>query len=256
MQGQTSVLLLLLFSLSFVCLKRGQDFRAGVFLGLSLLKFPIVLPFALICFLRSKWRMMAGFAVAASLLALLSVIAVGMAGVRSYVNLLIDMVRNPENPAYWSIMVWKMPTVRGFFAALLTGRVAAGHISILAEAVSTLLILFAAWRWRQEDRDQGGNSLGLMFAAALAVSLVAAQHLYMHDLTLLLLAVLLVVGSPRWSQKSRQRAVLTSIMVILYCPPVYAVLLRWQEVYILAPVLVVFALAAISLARRADIPLT
>jgi hypothetical protein len=45
-------------------------------------------------------------------------------------------------------------------------------------------------------------------------------------------------------------------MVILYCPPVYAVLLRWQEVYILAPVLVVFALAAISLARRADIPLT
>jgi hypothetical protein len=252
MQGQTSVLLLLLFSLSFVCLKRGQDFRAGVFLGLSLFKFPIVLPFALICFLRSKWRMMAGFAVAASLLALLSVIAVGMAGVRSYVNLLIDMVRNPENPAYWSIMVWKMPTVRGFFATLLTGRLAPVDISVLVAAVSACLVLFAAWRWRQED-DRGGRSLELMFAAALAISQVTAPHLYMHDLTLMLLAVLLVIGSSQWSQESSQRVVLIAIIVVLYTPPVYFLLLKWQAVNILAPVLVAFALAAISLARKAEL---
>src|SRR5579862_3343953 len=79
LQGQTSVLLLLVFSLSFVCIKRGEDLKAGIFLGLGLLKFPVVLPFALICFLRSKWRMMAGFAAAASVLALLSLFAVGTA---------------------------------------------------------------------------------------------------------------------------------------------------------------------------------
>jgi hypothetical protein len=249
--GQITVLLLLLFSLTFVCLKRGQDFRAGVFLGLGLFKFPIVLPFALICFLRGKWRMMAGFAAAASLLGVLSVIAVGPAGVRSYANLLIDIVRNPDNPAYSTMRAWdEMPTVKGVFATLLTGRLATVYISVLTAVVSAPLVLFVAWRWRQEDRGRGGNSSGLMFAAALAVSQVAAPHMYAYDLTLMLLAVLLVIGSSRWSEESGQRVVLTAIIVILYCPPVYTLLLRWNSMYILAAVLVAFALAAISLARK------
>ena len=256
-QGQTSVLLLLLFSLTFVFLKRGKDFRAGVFLGLGLFKFPVVFPFALICFLRSKWRLMAGFAAAASLLGVLSVIAVGPVGVRSYANLLIDIVRNPDTPAYGGMRAWeKMPTVKGFFATLLTGRLGTVYISVLVAAVSASLVLFAAWRWRQEDGDRGGNSLGLMFAAALAVSQVAAPHLYTHDLSLMLLAVLLVIGSSQWSEESGQRVVLTAVIVILYTPPVYVLLLPWKAMYILAPVLVAFALAAISLARKAELPLT
>jgi hypothetical protein len=159
------------------------------------------------------------------------------------------MVRNPDNPAYGGIRAWEMPTVSGFFAMLLTGRLPAIYISVLAAAASASVVLFAAWRWRQEDRARGGNSIGLMFAAALAVSQVTAPHLYTHDLTLMLLAVLLVIGSSQWSQESGQRLVLTTTMVILYIPPVYFLLLRWQAMYILALVLVAFALAAISLAR-------
>jgi hypothetical protein len=255
-QGQTTVLVLVLFSLTFVCLKRGQDFRAGVFLGLGLCKFPLVLPFALICLLRSKWKLMAGFAAAATLLGVLSIIAVGPVGVRSYANLLIDIVRNPDNPTYGIIKASAMPTVKGFFATILTGRLTTVDISMFAAAVSAPIVLFAAWRWRQEDRCRGPNSLSLMFAAALAVSQVTAPYLFMSDLTLMLLAVLLVIGSPQWSENSGQRVVLTAIIVILYCPPVYALLLSRQAVYILAPVLVAFALAAISLARKAELPLT
>ena len=253
--GQTTILLLYLFTLTFVCLKRGQDFRGGVFLGLGLFKFPIVLPFASICFLRSKWRLMAGFVAGASLLGVVSLIVVGPAGVRSYANLVIDILKNPDNPAYISMRNWaKMPTIKGFVAAFLTHRLTNARINVLAAAVSAALVLFTAWRWRQDDR--GGNSLGLMFAAALTVSQVTAPHLYGYDLTLMLFAVLLVIGSPRWSEESRQRVVLTAIIVILYCPPIYALLLWRQAVYILAPVLVAFALAAISLARRAELPLT
>ncbi len=254
LQGQTTVLLLVLFSLTFVHLKRARDFRAGVFLGLGLFKFPVVLPFALICFLRSKWRLMAGFAAAAALLGAVSVMVVGPAGMRSYASLLIDIVRHPDNPAYGNMRAWeKMPTVKGFFATLLAGRLAAVYISVLVAAVSVSLVLLVAWRWRQEDRGRGGNSAGLMFAAALTVSLVAAPHLYTHDLTLMLLAVLLVLGSSPWPEESGQRMVLIAIMVILYCPLVYVLLLRWQAMYILAPLLVAFALAAINLARKADL---
>jgi hypothetical protein len=95
-----------------------------------------------------------------------------------------------------------------------------------------------------------------MFAAALAVSEVTTPHLYTHDLTLMLLAVLLVIGSPQWLVESSQRMVLIAAIVILYTPPVYLLLLRWQAMSILAPVLVAFALAAISLARKAEPPLT
>jgi hypothetical protein len=255
-QGQTSVLLLLLFSLTFVCLKRGQDFRAGVFLGLGLGKFALVLPFALICLLRSKWRLMAGFAVAASSLGILSLIAVGPAGVRSYTNLLIDTVRNPDNPIYRTINAGAMPNVKGVFVTLLGGRLSTAYISVLAAAVSAPLVFFVAWRWRQEDKGRGRNTTGLMFAAALVVSLITAPYLFMSDLTLMLLAVLLVIGSSPWSEKSGQRVVLTAIMVMLYCPPLYVLLLERQAISILVPVLGAFALAASSLARKPELPLT
>jgi len=248
--GQLTILLLVLFSLTFVCLKRGQDFRAGVFLGLGLFKFPLVLPFALICFLRGKWRLIAGFAAASSLLGVLSVIAVGPNGLRSYANLLIDIVTNPINPLYRTMRVWdEMPTVKGVFAAPLTGRLATAYSSTLTAIVSASLVLFTAWRWRQQDRNPGANSSsGLMFAAALAVSLVTAPYMYAYDLTLMLLAVLLVIGSPQW-QESGSRSILTAIIVILYCP-VYTVLLHWNAMYIFGLVLVAFALATIGLARK------
>jgi len=254
--GHTTLLLLFLFTLTFVCLQGGQDFKAGVFLGLGLLKFPIVLPFALICFLKSKWKLMAGFTVTACLLGVVSVIAVGPTGVRSYANLLIDIINNPNKPAYISMRAWKqMPTLRGFLNAVLTGRLVPLQIGVLV-AVSASLILFMAWRWRQLDRHAGGRSLALMFAAALTVSVVTAPHLYIYDLTLMLLAMLLVIGSSQWSGESVQRRVLIAIMVILYVPPVYLLLLKWHAMYLLAPPLVAFALAAMSLARRTELPLS
>jgi hypothetical protein len=70
----------------------------------------------------------------------------------------------------------------------------------------------------------------------------------------MLLAVLLVVGSSPWVGKSRQRVVLTAIMAILYCPVVFVLLLQWRAMYIFAPARVAFALTAIRLARRAELP--
>jgi hypothetical protein len=140
-----------------------------------------------------------------------------------------------------------MPTVKGVFATLLTGRLINTYVAVLTVAVSAVLVLFMAWRWRQEDRNPTSDSLGVMFAAALAVSLLVAPHMYAYDLTLLLLAIVLVIGSPQWSQKSVQRMALTSIIAFLYIPFVYILLLRWNAMYTLAPVVATFALAVISL---------
>jgi hypothetical protein len=143
-----------------------------------------------------------------------------------------------------------MPNVTGFLATNLAGHFNGIGVRVLAAVVSTCLIVFAAWRWRQEDARGSANSPGPMFAAALTVSLVVAPHLYSHDLALMLLAVPLVLGCPQWPHPSVQRTILLAVTAILYTPPVYLALLLWWPLCDLAPVLVAFALAAMSLARK------
>jgi hypothetical protein len=249
-QGQTSVLLLVLYSLTFLSLKRKQDFRAGVFLGLGLFKFQLVLPFALICVLRRKWRLMGGFAAAALLLGALSTIAVGPAGVVSYVKFLIDTVRHPANPAYIGIVPSDMPTLQGFFTFLMTGTITPKWINAAVALASVFLILFTAWWWRREDQREGDASLGLVFAVALVITLLTGFHLLAHDLSPMLLAVLLAIGSSQWSEPSGWRLVLNASIVPLYLPPVFWLLFHWSRVCLLFPILVAFVLAAFCLARK------
>jgi hypothetical protein len=54
-EGQSSLLLLLLYSIAFIQLRSGCDFRAGAILGLALFKFQFVIPLALIFLLQRKW---------------------------------------------------------------------------------------------------------------------------------------------------------------------------------------------------------
>jgi hypothetical protein len=58
--GQDSMLMLVIYSLAFVLLKRGSDFLAGCVLACGLFKFQLILPFALILLLRHKWSALRG----------------------------------------------------------------------------------------------------------------------------------------------------------------------------------------------------
>ncbi len=247
LQGQTSILLLVLYTLTFLSLRRGRDFRAGLFLGLGLFKFPLVLPFALICFLRRKWKLMAGFGLAATMLGGISIAAVGPAGVLSYINLLIETIRHPA-----TMTPWNMPTMRDFFSAVVGGRVAVKWVSATSALVSMVLILFTAWRWWRGDRRGGRGSLSLVFAVALGVSIVTGFHLNTHDLSPMLLPVLLVIGSPQASVKSSWRLLLTVSILILYTPPVYLLLSMWRRMYLLWLCLLTFVVGAFGLLERSS----
>jgi hypothetical protein len=251
LEGQTSLLLLFLWTLTFLCFQRGRDVWAGVFMGLGLFKFSVVLPFAFICLLRTKWRMMAGFVLAASVLGVASIITVGFAGVLAYMHLLLDLARHSPNPAYGAINPWNMPTIRGFCGSLLAGHVSSAWINAAVALVSGTFLLLTARQWRRADRCGSGAEQNLMFAAALAVSMLASAHLYSYDLVLLLLAILFVVGSPQWTERSRWRVILTVCLAILYCPPVYPLLVPRNMLYALAPVLATFALTTLLVASPA-----
>lgn len=77
MQGQDSILLLLLYALAYAALRSGKNFRAGIWLGLGLFKFHLVLPFAFILLLHRRLRTIGGFLVSGLTVGMISLSLVG-----------------------------------------------------------------------------------------------------------------------------------------------------------------------------------
>ena len=234
-QGQTSFLLLLLFTLVFMSLKREKDFRAGIFLALGLLRFQIVLPFALILLLLRKWRAMAGFSLTAGVLATVSVLVVGIAGLRPYILLILYLAKHATDPLFSVITPRRMPTVRGFFGTILEGRLPSTWSIIFIAILCVSLILLACWQWRSN------RSLERAFSCALVASILAGFHVYPHDLVLLLLPVLLMAGELR-------HTITKAAVTVLYLP-VYPILAHFDSLYWLFWVIAVFAASLFGLGR-------
>lgn len=248
MQGQMAVLLLLMFTLAFVHFERSCDYRAGVFLGLGLFKFPVVLPFALICLFCRKWKLMAGFTTAASFLAGLSLLTAGPAGIFSYIRMLTDALANPGKKIYAvSMKPSDMATLRGLFMTLCP-NISPHSVQVAAGIAGIILLLATAWVWRRRENRPGKHSSGPLFAGAIAVSLVASPHTQVHDMTLMLLAILLVLGSRELASNRASRSILYACIGILYFPPAYVLMLKHHILPFLCPVLVCFAVTTLYLA--------
>ncbi len=248
--GQTTLLLLLLYTLTYRSLKRQQEARAGAFLALGLFKFQLVLPFALICLIRRQWRFMAGFSAVALLLGGLSVAAFGLSGVLAYGLFLARLVNLPANPGFVAILPRFMPTLRGVLSVLLTGHIGAKWINGVVALLSAILILVTGIWSRRRDRLEGDTSLRLTFAAGLLVTLITAFHLYVYDLALLPLIFFLVIGCPQWSLKTSGRTFLNVSIAVLYFPPLYILLAEWNVRYLLFVPVCAFALALFGFLRQ------
>lgn len=237
-QGQSSLVLLLLYALCYISLKNQRSFLAGFLLGCGLFKFQFVLPFALIFLLRKQWKFLAGFAFSGVLLGLVSLRAVGWHGIIGYARLLLNVTQHPRN-AHMGAAV-DMPTLRGFVYALLSGRVAPGVLSSTVAILSIGVIVFVARRW---PPGKDGNTDALfdrMFAASIAVSLMTGFHMFTHDFSPLMLAVLLAAA--HLPPAGLQRRTLIASMVIFFCPFVYFPLVAWHSLYLMFVVLLAFML--------------
>jgi hypothetical protein len=245
-QGQSSLLVLLLYSITFIQLKCGRDFRAGAIFGLALFKFQFVIPFALIFLLQRKWRFMKGFLATATALGVLSWVAVGWRGIISYIHLLAGVATHPDNLSYGTAT--DMATVQGFVHALLGDVLSHAAVSVIVAGVSTFLILWTAWRWRKAGLAANGRTFDLMFAAAIVVSLVTGFHMFTHDLSPLMLAMLLVAGHFPGRSQALLRLILGTTLVMFWIPPLYFALLAWHCVYLWFPVLMIFMFCSLMVA--------
>ena len=250
-QGQSSLLVLAIFSITFFQLKKSNEFAAGVAMGLALIKLQFALPFALIMLFRWRWRFLAGFACTSVLLGALSLATVGWSGLTGYARFLLTVGNNPQNMSFGSAV--DMPTIHGlvfaFFGPILGHR----GLNISVAVLSILLLWFVAREWKPAESEVADN---LMFAAAIAACLLASSHMFTHDFSPLMLGLLLVAAtlsrreiSPKQHVALRNATIAT--LAIFWTFPIYFMCVAWHCMYLMCPVLLVFVLCVSLMARQA-----
>ncbi len=185
-QGQDSILLLLLYAAGYIALRRGNDIRAGVFLGLALFKFQIAIPVALLFFLWRRWRLVAGFAAAGAVVLAVSVSIVGFAGAAAFLRPVLAVgslggeLGTSAGRITYGAFPQSMPNLRGLVDGMLDKFLGVSAAHFATAVISLLVIIWAAMR-RQN------------FPVALTAALLVSFHLNLHDLSLLALPIALVL---------------------------------------------------------------
>lgn len=205
--GQDVAVVLFLAGLAVYLMRREWKLVAGLVFALCAIKFHlfILLPVALAA--RREWRVLAGGALGATLLAAVSFIAAGPSWPLEYLALLSDPVTHPA--AGNSI------TLRTLFFSMGWNQPA---LLLAASVAVALLTAFLAAR---------SCSTELAIALSLAGSLLVSYHAYAQDALLLLLVFAIVVrGSSDVPLRAVSALILTPPLYLcaLLGPPVAAVL--------------------------------
>ncbi len=234
LQGQDSILLLFLYGLAFSALATRRAFVAGLCLGLTLFKFQLVLPFVLVLLIRRQWRAVAGFVVAAFGLLLLSAAVVGWSGMMAYPGFVLRLSRSGAEAG---IYPRDMPNLRGLVAGAL--HLAGQPATLLIIVLSIALVALAAHWWRA----QKGRQFILGFSLCLTVTSIVSYHMLGHDLSMLILALLLVAELLVAGEIiGPARRILVASIAVLFLTPLYAVLqLSLQEMNLMVLAVAMFA---------------
>jgi len=190
MQGQDSILLLLLFSATFLSLERDAEFLAGVLTGFALFKFQIAIPVAILFLCWKRWRFFGGFLLSGGALALLSVWIMGLAQAMTHVRLLLSMqtgLGSGPTQFQFPIQLKKMMNLHGLIYGIGEGHVGLRTITLLTLIVSIVFfcwVAFAGSKLRRQDQ----------FKAAIASAVVLSYYMFVHDLVILLIPLSLILN--------------------------------------------------------------
>ena len=181
-QGQVSIFLLLVLCLCFASLHRDRDTLAGALLALALMKFHVVLPIVLLFVLWRRWRFLGGFAAGATAVAAACLALAGVTGMKNYIHAMALAAQTgavgTTRDAY-QVFSAKMPNLHGLTFAL-AGDSRWGTVLLAALSLAVL-----AWTARA----------GYSFPRAIVAALLVSYHLHLHDLSLLLLPLALILSA-------------------------------------------------------------
>jgi len=246
MQGQDSILLMLLYCLAYTALRRGHDLRAGVCLGLGLFKFHLVLPFVFILLLRRRWRALSGVLLSAALDFGVSLALVGWKELLYYPRYALKV--NQEQAA-GVIVPENMPNLRGLFTGWTWSPAIEPWLNLALLVISLGLVVWAAERWRAEEviplEDWNTG-----FSIAVLVTFLVGYHSYNQDMSILLLPGLITLDRLLASPAGHRKWVAVFLGLMFFSPLTIVLTLRvsHQNVFALVLMGLVASLALFSAA--------
>ena len=187
-QGQPTIVVLVLFTMVFLDLDNGHESRAGCWLALTTFKPQFALPLLLALALIRNWKALKGFFSTCVVLFGVSAAIVGLRSTLSFPHALARFTKLPVNLGGERLM--SMPNLRGLLLYLASTRLPYDLLQSLSVAVSVLvigLVLVSTFTPHRQMSD-------LRFSIVIVVTLLASYHCYGHDLVVLLLPLFLVTA--------------------------------------------------------------
>lgn len=245
-QGQDSILLLLIFAGAARLLAQESYFLCGLVLALGLFKPHLVIPFFLVLAVQRRGLKIAGGFVAAAIpLLMISISMVHWRGIVEYPRYLWFLNQAPE---LGMVKAASMPNIRGLAAALLPGISSTRFVSWLLFAVVGAGIFVAARAWSTFVQ----SSVLIAFSFVIVMVLVTSYYANSYDLTLLLLP-LWFIGEPLLTGEigGRGRSLFLTTAALLLCAPLLWFLVFAVDAFALvaAVLLIGFAISVFEIGR-------
>jgi hypothetical protein len=236
LQGQDSILLLAILAGAGILLDRDQPFASGALLALGLFRFQIVLPIALLFLLWRRWRFVAGFTLSSAILCLVSLAMVGWTGAKTYCATLLSFSHRvvTQNDHVYRVPPRYSPNLRGLIFSLYRFHVPDVWLPVLTALVSVAILYLAAKKPAYAS-----------FTVAIPAAALVSYHFLMHDMSVLLLPLVLVLDQcVRFEATSDSRRWLFRSAALMFAAPVLQIFLYGGEYFVLLalPVLAFFLL--------------
>lgn len=243
-EGQNSILFLLLLIGVWSLIGRGAYVSAGLLLGVGIFKLPLTPIIALLLALRFGWRFLGGAVASGCGMILVSAWMTGVGGTKAWIAVMRLAAAAPGMNAHEQNVMRVLPEGMTNLSGLL--YVAGSRLfavrppALFGLAASIVVLMVCALLMRRLPRAADAFSVAVMGA------LLAGPHVSLHDMALLLIPVLLSSGY-----------LFGSWVVVVYALPFALFLVdppRLLAVDALAPLLFVIATAYETMARKEDRP--
>jgi hypothetical protein len=224
-QGQDSLLFLLLMIYGFTALRSDRPFSAGCWLGLGLCKFQIVLPLVLVLLFtqgrKNRRALLIAFSLVGLTLAGASIAVCGWSVFLDYPRFLVALQTSEVTPR-------AMADFRGLVSFFHEPDHSAWNIAaVLVLSLTALLRTLMLWKSAPNILPPCAEVIrahfDFSFANTLLFALLASYYLNPHDLTFLLLPVVLILNfvvANKTAFSDSSRWLLLLLLGILFFPPV------------------------------------
>jgi len=253
LQGQDSILLLFLYTIAYVQMRRGRDALAGGILGLGLFKFHLVLPFVASLIFSARKRVLLGFLTVMAVVAAITVWVAGESGVLAYPGFVWE-TEHGKNYAWGSLS--NTINLRGLLYEVFPARSWQHALSLLIISGCFLGAAAAIWsraRFLRVQGDKSYFSFDFPFLVSMIATVLVSYHTLVHDWAILFLPVLLLSES-LFSERQELQVARYFVWVAigaLYFSPIYLMCaLRYRHLEIVAYPLVFLLLLLIASALR------